>query len=85
MAHKDQYDYLSERGSAGTNQTQRSILQANNEARMKEKIREDNCRSGGPMMPYEWDEPGYRTRQRYDRTVDYPGCSTHLKSEDDVI
>lgn len=80
---KDQYDYLSESGSAEQIK-QRSILQANNEARMREKDREEACRAG-KMEPYEWDELTYRTRRRYDSTVDYPGVSTHRRSEDDVI
>jgi hypothetical protein len=62
----------------------RGINQANMDARIVEKCRETDIKTGG-KVDYNFNPEEYRIRQRYIENVVLPGSMTHDKTKDKII
>lgn len=80
---KDQYDYLSP-GDRGEKVDYEFLMQKNNEARIQERDQECRRRESNDL-DYDFNMERMRIRDRYDKNWDYPGMSTHHKTEDGLI
>ena len=71
----------------------RSLLKENNEARLRQKDRHEESRTGGGNMGNEMFDPSqfaqhvmdHQIRHRYRENYLTEGMATHLKSKDDIV